>query len=84
MFGKMAQSGIIFEMVRVHGSGRFARKGGDLMVQYWRSVSISKELYERLQNEALEKKMSLRQYVHYLLVGKELDEYLKKKLGIVC
>ena len=46
-------------------------------------VYVSSELFKRWQNEARERNMSLRSYVHYLFIGKDLDDYLKKKLGIL-
>jgi hypothetical protein len=45
-------------------------------------VYVSKERFKKWQKEATARNMTLRSYVHYLFIGKELDEYLKKKLGI--
>jgi hypothetical protein len=46
-------------------------------------VYVSNKLFKRWQREAKGRNMTLRSYVHYLFIGKDLDEYLKKKLGIV-
>jgi len=46
-------------------------------------VYVSSKLFKRWQKEAVARNMTLRSYVHYLFIGKDLDEYLKKKLGIL-